>query len=145
MLERIRELSFFDLKLTVEAGFELLRALFFIHFTSFSYYSHFLGSSVGIDYQYIPLEADLKLLYALKYAVLRFARRSPVPTRCLAQAIAIRQMTKRRGIDCELYLGVRKLNDKLIAHAWTKHGDVFLTGAKGYQHFIVVGRFLTIC
>jgi hypothetical protein len=142
-LSKITKLSFADWCFTFEAGLELLKAWFCIYFTPFSFYSRFLGKSVSIDYQYIANEVDRELLFRLKSAVLRFARRSPIPTRCLAQAIAMRQIAKRRGIDCEIFLGVKKNEENLLAHAWTKHGELFLTGAKGHSQFTVVGRFLT--
>lgn len=144
LLKKLKQIGLQGLLFTCEAGFELLRAWFLIHSTPFSYYSRYLGEVAPIQATHIPTYSNPLLVFALRSAVLRFAKFSPIPTRCLAQAMAVRQLMKRRGLDTEIFLGVNKQEGKLAAHAWSKHGDLFLTGNKGYTKFTVIARFVTL-
>jgi len=144
LINKLRKLTLLDWFLTIEAGVELLKAWLLIHLTPFSFYSKQLGTPVDLDYSHTLQQKTSNRTFILKKAVLRFARRSPFPSRCLAQAIAIRQMMKRRNLDCELFLGIKKNNQQLLAHAWTKCGEEILTGAKGHEQFTIIGHFLTI-
>lgn len=45
--------------------------------------------------------------------------------RCLVQSLTARHMLRRRGINTQLHLGVKKDDtNKMIAHAWLNAGDV---------------------
>jgi hypothetical protein len=41
-------------------------------------------------------------------------------TNCLTQSIAVWWFLSRRGIECDLHIGVRKEADELKAHAWVE-------------------------
>jgi hypothetical protein len=61
---------------------------------------------------------------------------------CLVRAIAAMKMLERRKIESTLYLGMAKdENGNLLAHAWLRSGDFFVTGAEEMQRFTVVGKF----
>ena len=62
-------------------------------------------------------------------------------TRCLVEAIAAKRMLKRRKINCRIYLGVARENDRMIAHAWLQSGNIILTGNKNLNTFTVVSIF----
>lgn len=81
------------------------------------------------------------LIKRIKIAVGRCSRYAPWSTRCLVDAITAKLLLQWSGINSTLYLGVYKENRKLVAHAWLKCGDRFITGQKGYQKFTVVSRF----
>ncbi len=66
----------------------------------------------------------------------------PWNCKCLVQALAVNRMLKKRGIQNTVYLGVAKDDEKeLIAHAWVRSGDVFITGFRGKNKFTVVSTF----
>jgi len=44
----------------------------------------------------------------------------PGNTSCLRQALAVQWWLRRRGLDPQLRLGVRKVGDRLDAHAWVE-------------------------
>ena len=60
--------------------------------------------------------------WALRQAefVSRAARHTPRPTTCLIRAIALWFLLTRRGIACEVKIGVQKTPDALRAHAWVE-------------------------
>jgi hypothetical protein len=47
-------------------------------------------------------------------------RRGPVTTTCLRQALAVRTWLRRRGLDAQLRIGVKKNGEALDAHAWVE-------------------------
>jgi hypothetical protein len=47
-------------------------------------------------------------------------RRGPVTTTCLRQALAVRTWLRRRGLDAQLKIGVKKNGEALDAHAWVE-------------------------
>lgn len=75
-------------------------------------------------------------------AIRRAGRLSPLDTRCLVRAIAAMKMLKRRRIESTLYLGTAKDKDgRMIAHAWLRCGNLYVTGAEEMRGFTVVGKF----
>ena len=82
------------------------------------------------------------MIKSITIAVRRCSRYAPWPTKCLVDAITAKLLLQWHGISSTLYLGVSKENrKKLVAHAWLKCGERFITGRKGYQKFTVVSRF----
>jgi transglutaminase superfamily protein len=59
------------------------------------------------------------------------ARHSPVRVGCLPRALALQWLLRRRGIEADLRLGVRKEGDRLDAHAWVEHAGTPLMEAPG--------------
>ncbi len=45
---------------------------------------------------------------------------------CLAQALVLWWLLRRRGFESELRIGVRKRGDQLQAHAWVEYRDLVL-------------------
>jgi hypothetical protein len=48
------------------------------------------------------------------------ARRGVAPARCLSQALLLRALLRRRGLDAVLQVGVRKDAGEFDAHAWVE-------------------------
>jgi hypothetical protein len=64
------------------------------------------------------------------------------PTTCYTEAIAARIILKRKGIQSQIYFGVRKDdNKKMLAHAWTKVKDDIITGNGKLDLFKVIYIF----
>ena len=62
--------------------------------------------------------------------------------KCLVTSIAAKRMLNRRKIPATLYMGVAKNEKgKLIAHAWLRSGDIWVTGGRNRNKFTVVGVF----
>lgn len=76
------------------------------------------------------------------YAVTKMSRYVPWDSACLAQALAAKWMLGTRQLPSTLYLGVAfDENKKMLAHAWLRCGDVFVTGAPQHTRFTVVATF----
>ena len=73
------------------------------------------------------------------------ANHTPWRSACLVQSLTARKMLGRRGIPGIIVLGVAKEDDsieKMKAHAWTRCGELIITGRSGHEGFTAVGTFL---
>lgn len=86
----------------------------------------------------------LKIL-GVSEAIHIMSRHTPWESMCLVRAIAAMKMLERRGISSTLYLGTGKNeNGQLIAHAWLRSGNQYVTGGEEMSGFTVVGSFAKI-
>lgn len=86
-------------------------------------------------------EYSRELLNDISLAIRRSSTRSFCRTKCLEQAIAGKIMLNRRGIKCNIYLGVASKDiskKELLAHAWLKSGEQTVTGGKDISEFKIV-------
>ena len=84
----------------------------------------------------------LDVIKEVSKGVETMARHLPWECRCLVQAVAAKKMLDRRQIPATLYLGVtRQAETGWSAHAWTRSGDVILTGDMDLRQFAVVSTF----
>ena len=74
-----------------------------------------------------PDEASTAEALRVARAVARIARWLPWHPKCLAQAIAVRWMLKRRGIACRAHLGMVSARPP-AAHAWVTVGQRVVIG-----------------
>lgn len=90
-----------------------------------------------------PTEAQRRLSAEIAKAIRAAANNTPWESACLIQALTAQRMLRRRGIPGVFYLGVMREKDtqeKMKAHAWSKCGDLVLTG-EGYEGFTVLSSF----
>jgi hypothetical protein len=67
---------------------------------------------------------------------------TPWDSNCLARSLAGKRLLRRRGVESTLYLGVRKKDPKsLVAHAWLRCGERYITGAPEHEGYTVVSTF----
>lgn len=70
--------------------------------------------------------------------VIRISDKTPWESKCLVRALTTQDLVHRKGIETTLYLGVGKdENGKMIAHAWIRCGEIYLTGGNGSQYSMV--------
>jgi Transglutaminase-like superfamily len=64
------------------------------------------------------------------WAVTSAARHLPFATTCLIESLAAQAMLRRRGVQCEVRVGVRPRQGRpaLAAHAWVEHDGAVLLG-----------------
>lgn len=104
------------------------------------WYSRFLVYSENISPEHI--NCRFKTIQSIARAVNRCSRHAPWKTKCLVDAVTAKLLLQWHGIPSTLFLGVNKDEEKkLVAHAWLKCGEIFITGKKGYQKFTVVSSF----
>ncbi|QOR65462.1 lasso peptide biosynthesis B2 protein [Cytobacillus suaedae] len=85
---------------------------------------------------------NLKYLKSISHAIDIVSRYTFWESKCLVKAIAGMKMLEKRKVDSTLYLGTsRDENGKMIAHAWLRSGQFYISGSEGMEKFTVVGKF----
>jgi transglutaminase superfamily protein len=76
-------------------------------------------------------------------AITRAARYVPFRAVCLQQAFAALLMLRRRGLKATVHLGLAREDgsDDLKAHAWTRCGELPVTGVPQARGFVPVAAF----
>ncbi|GAB4300113.1 MAG: lasso peptide biosynthesis B2 protein [Marinilabiliales bacterium] len=75
----------------------------------------------------------------LKKSIRRAVKYTPFKTKCLQQAYAGKIILNKANIPSTVYFGLAKdKNNKLIAHAWLRTGNIIVTGEKEKSKFTVV-------
>ena len=67
-----------------------------------------------------PSRRDMETAESLAELAKIAGRRAPLAATCLPQALAVHAVLRRRGLDPELRIGVRKAEDRFEAHAWVE-------------------------
>jgi hypothetical protein len=136
---RLSSVSFQDFLLFVEAARHALAARVRLKFVPFKK----LATSLGEHMKETPREPypDQALLDRVALATRRSGRYVTVGSRCFVEAITAKKMLEKRGAPSVIYLGVRKEDDKLHAHAWLRCGDRIVVGDGGLERFAVVSTF----
>ena len=89
-----------------------------------------------------PLDtAQLEQAKTIGRAVVTAARYTPWDSNCLAQVLTAQRMLEQKHIAGMFFLGVKKDEQKLGAHAWLQVDGQILTGESGHQNFTVVSTF----
>lgn len=60
---------------------------------------------------------------------------------CLARALALRSLLRRRHIASTLYLGAASADDAMTAHAWVRVGNAWLTGSAQRHRYAALISF----
>ncbi|MFT9601159.1 lasso peptide biosynthesis B2 protein [Mesobacillus sp.] len=134
-------MTFTEIRLFLETFFILGLARFLIALP-FSRISTFLGKHMDET----PLNSNLSSVQIqqvknIRHAIEIASKYTPWESKCLVKAITAMSMLKRRGIESTLYLGTAKEEGGLIAHAWLRSGDFYVTGADVMKKFTVVAKF----
>ena len=84
---------------------------------------------------------DSRLPERVGFVVRAAANNVPWRSDCFPQAIAAREMLRRRGCASAIHLGVDKVDEKNIAgHAWLTCGDTVVTGGETMDRYFEVHR-----
>ncbi len=85
---------------------------------------------------------DLKQAKRVGIHVNRITEHTLWESKCLVRAMTARKLLKEKGIHTTLYLGVGKEDDKMVAHAWLRCGQMYVTGGNG-EGYAMVAKFRT--
>ncbi|CEH33469.1 lasso peptide biosynthesis B2 protein [Romboutsia lituseburensis] len=83
---------------------------------------------------------DYKIAKIVRDVVVTISKFTPWESLCLVQAMTVQRMLKKRGISTTIYLGVNKENKNMVAHAWIRCGQMFVTGGDG-SGYATVAKF----
>ncbi len=87
------------------------------------------GASASISSADALVKDQLEPVRRVRFAIARAARNLPTDPNCLPQALAVRRMLERRGIEASLFMGAERGEDgKTRFHAWLKVGPEWVTG-----------------
>lgn len=79
--------------------------------------------------------------YRVSCEVNRIADKTPWESKCLVRALTARFLLHRKSILTTMYLGVGKDEQgSMIAHAWLRCGDKYVTGGDG-SSYATVAKF----
>ena len=66
---------------------------------------------------------------------------TPWESKCLVQALTAQKLLKNQGISTTIYLGVRRYENEMKAHAWLRCGEYYVTGGAIRDQYTVVAKF----
>ncbi len=69
--------------------------------------------------------------------VSQICRKTSWESKCLVRAWTAQTLLKRMGIESTLYLGCGYQDGKMVAHAWLRCGEMYVTGGDGHQYAMV--------
>ena len=84
-------------------------------------------------------EATWKYRYAASVSgvVNRICNKTAWESKCLVRALTAQKLLKQKGIGSTLYLGCGYAEDKMVAHAWLRCGELYVTGGDGAGYAVV--------
>ena len=68
--------------------------------------------------------------------------KTPWESKCLVRALTARRLLEKRGISSTLYLGCGMEAGEMVAHAWLRCGELYVTGGDG-KKYTTVAKFCT--
>lgn len=80
---------------------------------------------------------NIKLAKLVGFHVNRVTAHLPLKRKCFVRALSARKILMKRGVNTTLYLGVGKEDDKMVAHAWLRCGQLYVTGGNGAGYAMV--------
>ena len=94
----------------------------------------------GEESQPTETTENYKYAYKVRCAVESVCTRTTWESRCLVRALTAQYLLTRRNISSTLYLGCKLENEKMVAHAWIRCGEFYVTGGNG-EGYSVVAKF----
>lgn len=83
---------------------------------------------------------NLKIARRVGIHVNRITQHTMWESKCLVRAMTARKLLKQKGIHSTLYLGVGKEDGRMVAHAWLRCGELYVTGGNG-EGYAMVAKF----
>lgn len=78
-----------------------------------------------------------KYAASISRIVNRICNKTSWESKCLVRALTAQKLLKRKGIHSTLYLGCGLKEGKMVAHAWLRVGQMYVTGGDGREYSIV--------
>lgn len=84
---------------------------------------------IKVNSHYEPNESEIIYIKKIYYFIIKVCSKTPWESKCLVQALVGRKLMLKKHIETTLFLGVCKdKDDNMIAHAWLKCGNNYVTG-----------------
>lgn len=142
MKNRIRTFFKLPLRFKIRLAGVYFRSLYYrylILHREFSSIADRLGR-YGYEETAQPEESQKREIGITAGAIRMVCPHTPWKSECLVQAYLASYYLRKKHIPYTVYLGVaREDGGKMIAHAWTRSGDFFVSGGNGKTEFTVTG------
>lgn len=136
-----KHLTRLDRQLLAETTFWLLLSRLAVLTLPFRWVMRSAGVQHALSSKKLTPEQD-SIAERVAWAVEAVRWATPWDSNCLARSLAGKRLLQRRGVDSTLYLGVRKKDPRsLVAHAWLRCGERYITGAPEHSNYTVVSTF----
>jgi len=137
----IGKLKWRDWLLLIETTFWLLLSRLVIMILPFRWVMWTCGIQHTQSPEAIPNEKK-PIVEHISWAIDAVRWAAPLDSNCLARSIVGKRLLHRRGLSSTLYLGVSKSDPQtLIAHAWLRCGNIYVTGEREHEEFTIVATF----
>jgi hypothetical protein len=107
---------------------------FIILFFPFKVIASFMGTE-RLETTKCRTDEHLPKIRAISWAVSTASRNTPWKSLCMVQALTAQLLLRYFSIPATLYLGVKKNEGQLIAHAWLRSGSEIVTGGDTMDNF----------
>jgi hypothetical protein len=134
------------IKLIIQAFFYGAWIRFLMVFVKFSWYESLLGKRNYISpLNNLDSKQQDKILH-IQQIIYSVGKYTPWQSKCLVKALSAKWILANFGIQSTIYFGIRQHEIPegkmdLLAHAWLKVGDQFITGKRGYRKYKVVNFY----
>ena len=141
LLRKYYSINKIERRILNQTFFWLIYAFLLARFIPLRWFNKLLGEFKKVDGNIINNEQLQRINEVLKN-LRRIKRRLPWKVKCFEEAIVAKKILEKFKIKSTIYLGVAKGSEEsLIAHAWLKSGNSFITGERGYNKFTIVGFY----
>lgn len=83
---------------------------------------------------------NLRYAYTVGRITDKICSHTPWESKCFVRALTAQHLLKSKHIESTTYLGCGKDGEKLIAHAWLRCGQLYVSGGDG-KEFSMVAKF----
>jgi hypothetical protein len=80
---------------------------------------------------------NLRLARLVGFHVNRVTAHLPLKRKCWVRALTARKILMGHGVNSTLYMGLGKDEGRLVAHAWLRCGQMYVTGGDGAGYAMV--------
>jgi len=130
-----------DKKLLMEAFINTALARILILVVKFNKLQKMIGEYKE-ESPYIVDEKQYPIITKIAWAINIVSHNTPWQSRCFVQAITAQRMLEKRNISSTVYFGVNKdKENNITAHAWTRCGNVIVTGNREKNAYTTVAWF----
>ena len=95
----------------------------------------------GVESPYEESMVNYKYAIKVSYCVNQICEKTSWESKCLVRALTAQKLLMKKRISSTLYLGCGMEGEKMIAHAWLRCGEAYVTGGNG-EGYAVVDKFM---
>lgn len=139
-MKKIMSLERKDFLLLIETFFFCVLYKIVITFIPFKIYKKYLGKH-NEESSYTTDPDSEKTIYRISWAVSLLGKHFSWGKKCLVQALVAQRLLYRRGLESTLYMGVKKEEKNISAHAWLRCGNIYVTGGIEKTEYTNVAKF----